>query len=96
MRPEQNGRYFADAISNSVFENKMYVFRFKFHWSLFPGLIDNKSAWVLVIVSGQADNKPLAEPIITKIYESTINVVNVIWNAVNWQRDHTPDVMMNN
>ena len=34
--PGQNGRHFADGISNTFSWMKMYWFRIKFHWHLFP------------------------------------------------------------
>ena len=35
LRPRRNGRHITDNIFKCFFQNKMYEFRLKFHWSLF-------------------------------------------------------------
>ena len=35
LKPEQNGRHFADDISKCIFFEKTFVFGLRFHWSLF-------------------------------------------------------------
>ena len=38
LRPRQNGRQILTTISNEFSWMKMYRFRLRFHWSLFPGI----------------------------------------------------------
>ena len=38
VRPRQNGRQILTTVSNAFSWMKMYKFRLRFHWSLFPGI----------------------------------------------------------
>ena len=67
LRPKQNGHHFANSILKCIFlKEKFYTwicFSLKF---VSKGLIEVKSALVLVIACGQAGDKPLSEPKLVK------------------------------
>ena len=64
------------AISQTTFSNafswmKRFIFRFEFHWSLFPkGPIHKKSTWVQVMAWHRTGGKPLPKALSTRITDA--------------------------
>ena len=67
------GRDKMDVISHTTFSNafywmKMYEFRLRFHWSLFPKVqINNIPAMVQIMVWRRPGDKPLSEPMVVSL-----------------------------
>ena len=69
--PKQNGRHFADGISQRIYFNENFWVLFKTSLKFVPkDPIDNLSALVQVMAWRLEGNKPLPELMLTKMYDS--------------------------
>ena len=67
FRPEKKGRHLQAPFSNAFLRIKMFIFWFRYHWSLFLGVeTDDKSALVKVLACSLFSNNPLSEPTVTE------------------------------
>ena len=74
LRPRRNEQHFADDIfKRKLFSSmKMFEFRLKFHWSLFPRVqLTIFQHWVQVMAWRRIGDKPLSEP---KMVRSTTHI----------------------
>ena len=58
-------------LSNEFFFMKMFLSLFKFHWTLFPSVVNMwASTWSIHVDANQVTIKPLPEPMMIKFYKA--------------------------